>query len=258
MTRRYDMDRRAYLKTVGAAGAVTALAGCVDDTGETVITPGTASGFPPFEFIEDGELTGFDIDLTEAVVEEAGYELDEWTDLEFDSLIPALTGGDIDFIAAAMTITDDRAETIAFTDPYFESDQSVVVREGGAFQPETEADLGQAAGIGAQSGTTGEGEVERLIEEGIVDEDNFTTYDNYPLAIEDLTAELIDAVMVDLPVAESFEETRDVEIAFTIETGEEFGFGMRQDDDRIADINTALAAVQDDSTFDDIVADYFG
>lgn len=258
MTRSYSLDRRAYLKTVGAAASVTVVAGCLDDDDETVINPGTASGFPPFEFIEDGELTGFDVDLTEAVVEEAGFELGEWTDLDFDSLIPALTDGDIDFIAAAMTITEDRAETIAFTDPYFESDQSVLVREGGDFQPTAEADLAEAAGIGAQSGTTGEGEVERLIDEGVVDGGDFTTYDNYPLAIEDLTAEIIDAVMVDLPVAESFEATRDVEIAFTIETGEEFGFGMRQDDTRIDDINTALGAVQDDSTYDDIVADYFG
>lgn len=251
------MDRRAYLKTVGATGAMAAVAGCADDTGADVITPGTASGFPPFQFIEDDELVGFDIELTEAVATEAGFELDEWTDLDFDSLIPALTEGDIDFIAAAMTITDDRAETIAFTDPYFESDQAVLVREGSDFQPETEADLG-GVGIGAESGTTGEGQIEDLIDDGIIDEDDFSTYDSYPLAIEDLTGELIDAVMVDLPVADGFAETRDVEIAFVIETGEAFGFGMRQGDDRIEDINTALTAVQEDGTFDDLVTEYFG
>lgn len=251
------MDRRAYIKTVGAAGAVTALAGCTGDDDDEEIVPGTASGFPPFEFIEDGELTGFDIDLTEAVIDEAGYELGDWTDIQFDSLIPSLTGEDIDFIAAAMTITDERAETIAFTDPYYESDQSILVREDDEFQPSSEGDLTDAP-LGAQSGTTGENEAERLIEEGIVDEGDFSVYDNYTLAVEDLVGEIIDAVVVDVPVAQNFASTRDVEVAFTIETGEEFGFGMRQDDDRIDDINDALETVVDDGTYDDLVEEYFG
>jgi len=58
---------------------------------------------------EDGELVGFDIDLLEAVVDETEYELGEWATFEFDSLIPALTQNEeIDVIAAAMTITEDR------------------------------------------------------------------------------------------------------------------------------------------------------
>jgi len=85
---------------------------------------------------EDGELVGFDIDLLEAVVDETEYELGEWATFEFDSLIPALTQNEeIDVIAAAMTITEDRQETIAFSDPYWESDQAILVREGGDFQP---------------------------------------------------------------------------------------------------------------------------
>lgn len=251
------MDRRAYIKAVGAAGVGTALAGCTGAGDDEVIVPGTASGFPPFQFMEDEELIGFDIELTEAVIEEAGYELGDWTDIEFDSLIPSLTDDDIDFIAAAMTITDDRAETIAFTDPYYESDQSLLVREGGEFQPSSEEDLAGAQ-LGAQSGTTGEGEAERLIEEGILDEGDFSVYDNYTLAVEDLVGEIIDAVVVDVPVAQNFASTRDVEVAFTIETGEEFGFGMRQDDDRVNDINDALETVMDDGTYENLVEEYFG
>ncbi|MFP9192729.1 basic amino acid ABC transporter substrate-binding protein [Natrialbaceae archaeon A-CW1-1] len=258
MTRRFQMDRRAYLQTVGAAGATAVVAGCLGDIGggEDVIVPGTASGFPPFEFTEDGELVGFDIDLAEEAIDRAGYEVGDWTDIEFDSLIPSLTEDDIDLIAAAMTITDERAETIAFSDPYYESDQAVLVHADGDLDPNDVEDL-EGAFVGAQSGTTGEGEVEALIEDGIVDGDDFRQYDNYTLAVQDLENQNVDAIVVDIPVAENFEEGRDVEIAFVIETGEEFGLGMRQDDDRIGDINDALAEIQDDGTYEELVENWF-
>lgn len=255
MARKFSMDRRAYLKTVGAAGASAAVAGCLGGD-EDVIVPGTASGFPPFEFTDGGELVGFDIDLAEAVIEEAGYEVGDWVDIEFDSLIPSLTEDDIDLIAAAMTITDDRAETIAFSNAYYESDQAVLVREDGDFNPETVEDF-EGQRIGAQSGTTGEGEVEDLIDDGIVDENNYRQYDNYTLAVQDLENGNVDAIVIDIPVARNFADSRAVRIAFIIETGEEFGFGMRQDDERLSDINDGLAAVNEDGTYEDLVEEWF-
>ena len=104
---------------------MTGMAGCSgngdggngDGNGEevTTLTAGTAPGFPPFEMKEGGDLVGFDIDLLEAVVENAdGYELDGWEEFEFSSLIPALQNGNIDVIAAGMTINEKRDETIDF------------------------------------------------------------------------------------------------------------------------------------------------
>ena len=255
MTRRFQIDRRAYLRTVGAAGATAVVAGCLGGDEETIV-PGTASGFPPFQYTEDGELVGFDIDLAEEAIDRAGYEVGDWTDIEFDSLIPSLTEDDIDLIAAAMTITEDRAETIAFSDPYYESDQAVLVSTETDVDPDSVEDL-EGLSVGAQSGTTGEGEVEDLIDDGIVEEGDFQQYDNYTLAVQDLENENVDAIVVDVPVAESFEDGRDVDIAFIIETGEEFGLGMRQDDDRLEDVNDALAEMDDDGTMEDLVETWF-
>jgi len=277
MARESSMNRRAYLATVGAVG-VTGVAGCTgdnggngdggsdggnddgdggsDDDGDQVIVPGTASGFPPFEYTEDGELVGFDVELAETVIDRAGYEMGDWVDIEFDSLIPSLTNEDIDLVAAAMTITEERAEQIAFSDPYYESNQAVLVADGSDFDPDEESDL-EGRVVGAQSGTTGEGEVERLIEEGVVDDGDYRQYDNYTLAVQDLENGNVDAIVVDIPVAENFADGREVSIAFVIETGEEFGLGMRQEDDRIGDINDALAEVQDDGTYDELVETYF-
>lgn len=258
MARRFSMDRRAYLKTVGAVGASTAIAGCGGGSGGTddTIVPGTASGFPPFEYTTDGELVGFDVALAEEVIDRAGYEVGDWTDIEFKSLIPSLDDGDVDLVAAGMTINAKRKKQIAFSDPYWESNQSVLVAADGDFAPESVQDL-EGKRVGAQTGTTGESEAEGLVKDGIVSEDDLRRYDNYTLAVQDLENGNVDAIIIDQPVAENFSSGRAVEVAFTIETGEQFGMGMRKDDDRLSDINDALGEIRDDGTYDDLVAEWF-
>ncbi|WP_254837772.1 transporter substrate-binding domain-containing protein [Natronomonas marina] len=276
MAREFDVDRRAYLKTVGAGGLALGIAGCMgnggnggggvevaftiqtgeqyglgvreddsarleavnaglqavrDDgvydslieeyfgsgedagdvtegadggTGAGTIVAGTAPGFAPFEFNNDeGQLVGFDVELTEAVVARTDYEFGGFETFEFNSLIPALRDGNIDLIAAAMTITEERDEQINFSNPYYEANQGVLVQSDGDFSPESREDL-EGRVVGAQSGTTGEDEVDKLIEDGIIAEDNKRTYDNYELAVNDLESGNIDAVIIDVPVAENF------------------------------------------------------
>ena len=292
------LDRRNYLKRAGVAGvAVTGLAGCLEDAGngngngngedgngngsddgngtgdgnetdnesaddgggENEIIAGTAPGFEPFEMTRDGELVGFDIDHLEAVVEETDYTLASWNEYEFDSLIPALENGNIDVIAAAMTITEERQESIAFTDPYYSADQSVLVQSGADFQPESLEDL-EGSQVGAQSGTTGETVVqEQLIDEGLISEDDYTSYDNYVLAVQDLERGLIDAIVIDEPVGNSFQEDHDVEVAFTHETDEQYGLGVRQGDDDLREaLNEGIAAVQESSQYEEITQEWFG
>jgi len=255
MSAQPSLDRRGYLKVVGAAATTTAIAGCTGED-DNVINPGTASGFPPFEFTEDGELMGFDIDLAEAVIERAGYEVGEWTDTEFDSLIPSLTEGNIDMAAAAMTITDDRAETIAFSDPYYEADQAVLISDDADFDLESLEDLAGRI-VGAQSGTTGLEELDALVEDGTVDEDDSRQYENYTLGVQDLENGNVDALILDIPVAQNFADSRAVTVAFQVETGEEYGFGLRQNDDRVDDLNAALEEIQSDGTYDELVAEWF-
>lgn len=257
-----NIDRRTYLKSVGGTGVALTLAGCTSLTGGDgdagTITPGTASGFPPFEFIdESGDLVGFDIDLLSAVVEETDYELGSWEDLEFGQLITSLDNGNIDVIAAAMTINDDRDETIDFSDPYYDANQAVLVRENGSFQPEGREDLSDRP-IGAQTGTTGEGEVDSLVEDGIISGGQKSTYENYVLAVQDLVNGNVDAVIVDTPVAETFVANRSVVTAFTIQTGEQYGFGVPEGDSDLQEaLNSGLATVQDNGTYADLTEEWF-
>lgn len=232
-----------------------------DGGGEsTQIVAGTAPGFPPFEMKEGGELTGFDVELLEAVVGEApGYQLQGWQEFEFSSLIPALQGDKIDVVAAAMTITDERDGKIDFTESYYDANQAIIVRAGGDFQP---SELGDLSGrmVGAQEGTTGEEVVQsELIESGDLQQSNYKSYGNYVLSVQDLENGNIDAVVLDKPVAETFASQRDVEIAFVYETGEQYGFGVREDDDDLLQaLNEGLAAVQDGGTYEELRNKWFG
>ncbi|TKX52694.1 transporter substrate-binding domain-containing protein, partial [Halorubrum sp. SS7] len=153
----------------------------------------------------------------------------------------------------------ERRQTIAFSDPYWESDQAILVREGGDFQPSGWADF-EGVRVGAQSGTTGADQVQsNLVGEGIIPESNFSTYDSYVLAVEDLVNGNIDAVVVDNPVAETFAANRDVTVAFVEETGERFGFGLRQGESELQSaLNDGLATVRDDGTYQEITNTWFG
>ena len=256
-----NIDRRTYLKSVGGTGVALTLAGCTSltggDGGDT-ITPGTASGFPPFEFVnESGDLVGFDVDLLSAVVEETDYELGEWEDLEFGQLITSLDNGNIDVIAAAMTINDERDQTIDFSDPYYDANQAVLVREDGDFRPGSTEDLSDRP-VGAQTGTTGEDEVDALVDDGVIGGGQKSTYENYVLAVQDLVNGNVDAVIVDTPVAETFVANRAVVTAFTIQTGEQYGFGVPEGDSDLQEaLNSGLATVEDNGTYADLTEEWF-
>lgn len=91
------------------------------------IIVGSDTAYPPFEFVEGGETIGFDVDLMNAIGEELGLEV-EFLSYKFDALITDLQAGtSFDMVASAMTITEERAESVDFSDPYINSNQSLAV-----------------------------------------------------------------------------------------------------------------------------------
>ena len=96
-------------------------------SGEKVIL-GTNAAFPPFEYVEGKNIVGFDITMGEKIAKNAGMKL-EVMDMAFDSLIPALQAGTIDFIAAGMSVTEERKKNVDFSVPYFASEQVIIVRK---------------------------------------------------------------------------------------------------------------------------------
>lgn len=89
---------------------------------------GTNAAFPPFEYVEGKDIVGFDITMGQLIAKTCGAKL-EVVDMAFDSLIPALQSDSIDFIAAGMSVTEERKKNVDFSDPYFESEQVIIVRK---------------------------------------------------------------------------------------------------------------------------------
>src|SRR5690625_5588509 len=89
-------------------------------------TVATDTSFVPFEFKEDGEYVGFDIDLINAVADEVGFEIEMET-TNFDGIIPGLQTGSFDIAIAGISIREDRKESVDFSDPYYESGLSIGV-----------------------------------------------------------------------------------------------------------------------------------
>ncbi|MCR4735533.1 MAG: transporter substrate-binding domain-containing protein [Treponema sp.] len=96
--------------------------------GDSVLKLGTNASFPPFEYVEGKNIVGFDITMGQKIAAVAKTKL-EVVDMAFDSLIPALQSGTIDFIAAGMSVTEERKKNVDFSQAYFASEQVIIVRK---------------------------------------------------------------------------------------------------------------------------------
>jgi len=90
----------------------------------------TDATFPPMEFVKDGQRTGFDIELIEALGKAMNRKV-EWIDIDFKGLIPALQAGRADMAVSAIYITDARRNVVDFTDPYYAGGLVVLTRKDG-------------------------------------------------------------------------------------------------------------------------------
>jgi len=257
--------KKSRLSTLLAALGVLALAvfaaGCGDSDdsgggggGGEKLTVGSDVPYPPFE--EFGktktEFKGFDIELVEAIAEKIG-RTPEVKDTSFDTIFRDLAQGKFEMVASATTITDEREETVDFTNPYYlPSAQSIVVKKGSS-DLKTDKDL-EGLVVGVQQGTTGEEYVEEEIETK-----ELRTFPQGPDTIPALKAGTIDAVVIDRPVAENIiEADPDVEISGGIETEQQYGFVVQQGDEELLnELNDALGEVIDSGEYETIYKKWF-
>jgi len=241
--------------------------GCVTEDEENKIIVGTSADFPPFEYTDaNGNIIGFDIEMVTTILENLNYTV-EVKDVGFDSLIPSLQAGTIDVIAAAMTITEEREEQVDFSIPYYEADQSVLIKKDSGVEINESHNLENFTAsianltIGAQTGTTGAAWVQdNLIDTGMMNEDNLKLYDLYIDAVADLDIgpERLDAIILDLPVAQAFAEDPGREVAYTVITEEYYGLGVREGEtELIEDINTELEKFMESDEWTTLITKYF-
>ena len=152
-----------------------------------------------------------------------------------------------------MTIKPDRQEQIDFSDPYYDSNQSLAMKKGSTYAGPQDL---TGKKIGVQSGTTGEAWAKENIQDA-----ELVPFKNATDAFAALAAGNVDAVVNDLPVTTELlkEDDRGLEIVAQIPTGEQYGFGVSKDNPELtAAINTALAELRADGTYDTIYQKWFG
>ena len=218
---------------------------------EGILTVGTDTPFPPFEIGQPPDISGYDIEVMNAVAEQLGVE-PEYTDTGFATIFRDTANGQFDTAAAASTILKPREKTVDFTDPYYEAQQALLVEEGSDI-----ASVDDLSGVivGAQDGTTGE-----TYANDETDASEVRGFPEGPNAVSALTTGQVEAVIIDQPVAvDAVEKTGGVEIAEEIETNELYGFAVAPDNDGLREaMNEALATLKEDGTITDLYAEYFG
>ncbi|WP_424399165.1 basic amino acid ABC transporter substrate-binding protein [Melghiribacillus thermohalophilus] len=222
---------------------------------ETLII-GTDAAFAPFEYLDKGEIVGFDVDFIDAVMTEAGYDY-EIKNVGWDPLFPSVENGDVDFGLSAISITDDRMETYDFSVPYFESRLLIMVPEGSNIQ--SAEDL-EGKLVGVQNGTTGQTAVEKILGEN---NENIKKYETTAVAIMAMQNGDVEAVVTDNTVAEEYVSNNPNEKFEVIEDPENFapeyyGLMFKKGSDLKAELDEAINAVLDSGKYAEIYEEYFG
>lgn len=233
----------------GAAGSVEAegeVLKRIIERGKMVML--TNAAFPPYEYRNsDGSAEGVDVDLCQAIADQIGVEL-EVTDMEFDSLIPALLGGTGDIVAAGVTVTDERKESVDFSDTYADAKQLIIVPKEGATVASEEDLPGKR--IGVQLGTTGD------LLASDVEGAQVSQYRSGLEAALDLSNGQLDCVVLDKLPAESIVAQNDnLQTLDMASTDEQYAVAVAKDNQDFLDIiNAVIAEKLEDGSLADSTA----
>lgn len=235
----------------GAATTGTDQAQQLDTIKAGTLTVGSDIPYEPFEFGRAPEYEGFDIDLVNAIAERLGLET-SFQKTPFDTIFRNLAQGRFDMVASATTITEERQQTVDFSNPYFQANQSLIVQEGSDIQGVEDL---EGETIGAQLGTTGADYAQDEIE----GTESVRTYDVVDDAFQALQAGQISAAVIDNGVAlHAAEEQEGLEVVEEIPTDEQYGLAFAKETDALTEaVNGALDEIKQDGTYAEIFRKWF-
>ena len=240
------MKRLFFIILIGLS-LVGILTSCGQETLKVRVA--TDATWPPFEYVDEEtmEIVGFDIDLIKAIAEESGLNI-EILNVAWDPLLAGIAQCQYDVAISAMTITEERKEAMLFSNPYFEAGQLVTVNYDNT-DIKSKEDLGGRM-VGAQIGTTGSFEVEKIAGATL------KTYDDIGLAMQDLMNGQIDAVISDNPLAMGYanENPDKLKTVGSVFTSEYYGIAVCKTKPEILErINEGLAKVKDEGLIDELI-----
>jgi len=242
--------KKLFLTVLIGVVLISVLPGCGGATLKVRVA--TDATWPPFEYVDEQtmDIVGFDIALIKAIADEAGLDI-EIENVAWDPLLAGIAQCQYDVAISAMTITEERKEAMLFSNPYFEAGQLVTVRFGNTDIASKE-DLGGKT-VGAQIGTTGSFEVEKIAGATL------KTYDDIGLAMQDLMNGQIDAVISDNPLAMGYANANadKLKTVGAVFTSEYYGIAVCKTKPEVLEkINEGLAKVKADGLIDELILEW--
>ncbi|MCS5708096.1 ABC transporter substrate-binding protein [Candidatus Berkiella cookevillensis] len=220
-----------------------------ENTAKTLLFA-TSGEYPPFEYMEQGKLKGYDIEVAQMIAQILGKEA-QFENMQFSSILPALAYGHVDAAISTITITQDRQKIFDFSQPYYFESMSAVFRKKTPIQ---NTEMLFQKKIACQLGTT----MEIWLKKQNLKEKIITT-DNNTQAIEALKAGHIDAVVMDGAQAKIFSEKNPGLSYTTIAKSEDgFGIALKKHSTLTADINYALEILSTNGQLEKLQTKWLG
>jgi glutamine transport system substrate-binding protein len=216
----------------------------------------TDPSFVPFEMLdsETGEMIGFDMEIINEVAERAGFEVN-LTTMQFAGIIPAVQTGNQEIAIAGVTITEERAEIVDYSDPYYDSGLRIIVRAGND-NVETIEDL-EGLSIATRIGSTSYD----FLQENLGDSADITPYPGNSDMYMALLGRNVDAAFYDAPNVSYFARTRGegrTKVVGPLYAGQQYGIVFNKGSEWVEPTNEALAAMREDGTYAEIYEKWFG
>lgn len=265
----------AVLILATLVGACFAFTACNNDGAKDTLIVATNCEFEPFEYLDDnGNPVGIDMDIAAAIANELGLKL-QIKDMAFDSVVGSVASGACDIAIAGLTVTEERKQSVNFTQTYFSSSQVVIAKNGDAIldvtvsDPENEDEVAAAIAqiesmlngkrVGVQNGTTGYSYVSGDSDdyEGVAG----ATAVGFPsgaLAVQAMLNGNVDYVIIDMvPASKLAAANQGVSVSEVVLTGEDYAFGIaKNNSDLLNKVNAALDKLIKNGTIEQIFQKY--
>jgi len=227
----------------------------VDLVNSGQITTCTHLPYQPFQFEQGGKIVGFDVDMIDLVAKKLGVK-QAIVDTPFEGIQSGedLNARKCDIAAAAMTITPEREEKIAFSAPYFDANQALLVEKGSGIKS---LDDLEGKTLGVQSGTTGKMYAEENAPEGVELKD----YEDVALELSSVKNGQVPAAINDIPVLLDYvKQNPELEVATQFKTGEQYGFGLKKgtSEELKKVVDQVIRQARSDGTYDRLYEKWFG
>ena len=266
------------LVAVMLVSAAFTLSSCNKD--ENVLVMATNAAFPPYEYVEGDEFVGIDVEIAKAIADKLDMEL-KIEDVEFGSIIGGVVEGKYDMGMAGMTVTDERKQSVNFSDTYATGVQVIIVKEGSSITSLDDIFVFDNEGnptalkntdvkVGVQQDTTGDiyssdditnWGLNDVAEDGSVTTDRVLRFKTGAEAVEALKTDKVDMVIIDNEPAKSFVAANEGKIHI-LEGDNEYAIEdyaicvAKENTELLEKINKALEELKDDGTIDKIVSKY--